>query len=143
MDSEDHAGVALTMTLVSDQKSKHKIPRIIDAFCLSHLDRFITVVSVGDQNQSIPIKAAAGNGVTIESLMAENKKDESLGQADAWLEIKLRRFGLRNCNVSVGCEENFMLSQDKGVFLVHLKGIRKNKTIVDHVVLVDAGKKIV
>lgn len=108
VDAEDHASVPLIVKPGSDQKSKNKVSRRIDAYCLSYLDRFIRVVSVGDRNQSVSpvelvtgqktffvskqgqstraalanrLRAPAGSGVVMKLLRSENKTVRSLGQA--------------------------------------------------------------
>lgn len=167
VDAEDHAILPLAVKLESDQKSKDKLLWRIDAYFLSHLYKFITAVSIGDQNQSVTsvelvtgqktssvskqgecaraalvlgLRAAGGIGVKTEFSKAEIKTVRSLDQADAWLEITTRTFCLKNCLVNVGREANFVLSQDEGVFHVSLTGVREDDAELDHVIVVDAGK---
>lgn len=162
--------VSLTVKLVSDQKSKKRILKQIHSYYVPHLNMFITNVSTGDRSQSlttvelvigqktfwvskqeefsraglaIGLKAVTGSGVEMEFLKAENKKVKSPGQECAWLETTVRIFCLWNCNGSVGHKINFALSQDKEIFFVRSKGVRKNKMEVDHVSVVDTGKRIV
>lgn len=87
------------------------------------------------------LKAAAGGGVVMKLLKADKKIVKSLRQACAWLESKKRRFCLRNCRISVGRKEKFVLSQDEGVFFVRLNDVREDDTEIDHVIVVDACKK--
>lgn len=57
MNSEDHASDPLNVKPVSNQKSKDRKSRRIYAYRSSHLDRFLTFVSDGDQNQPAnPVK---------------------------------------------------------------------------------------
>lgn len=79
----------------------------------------------------------------MEFLKTKNKTVQALGQADAWLQITMRRCCPRNCNASVGRGTNFLLSQDKGVFCACLKGIQEDETEKEHVITGDAGKEIV
>lgn len=158
------------MTHESDQKSENKISKRIDAYCLFHLDRFIRVVSIESWNQSVTLvelvtgqksfcvskegdcvreeladglRSAVRSGVAIEFLKTGNKTARSLCQAGTWLESGTRRFCLKNCGESVGCEANFVRSQDDGVCLLCVNSVRDDDTEVDLVVVVDAGKKVV
>lgn len=48
--SANQSEAPLSVKLVSDLNSKDEILRRIDDYCLSHLDRFVTVISLGSQN---------------------------------------------------------------------------------------------
>lgn len=77
----------------------------------------------------------------MEFLNADNRTVESLVQAGSWRETTKRRFCLRNCYNSVESEANFVLSQNEGVVLLSLNSVRKDKTEVEPVILLDTGQK--
>lgn len=53
MDFDDHAGALLNEKLERDQMFMYKSFWRIDVYCLFRLDRLISVVSIGDRNQSV------------------------------------------------------------------------------------------
>lgn len=136
VDVEHCTGVLWPVNFKIDQKSKDKLLRRMDAYCSSHLDRFMAVVSIRDWRQSVTpvelvlwqriicnskqekcawqtlenrLRAAAGSDVAMEFLMTKNRMVRSLGQAGLWLESTARESCSRNCQVRVELEANFML----------------------------------
>lgn len=158
------------MKPLCNQGFKDRNLKSIDAYCLSLLDRSKTFVSVGNRNYSVKpmelvagqkifgvlnhekcfraelangLKTAAINGVALKLLKGKDETVKSQGQAGAWLKTTMGRICLQNCDAIVGRKSYFVLSHDKGVFLVDLKGVREDETEVGHVIVVDAIKKII
>lgn len=124
---EGQSKALVLVRLVNDSNSKDNVLRCIDDYCRSHLDRFVTVVSVGDQNRSsffmelvteqktfcnlkhkdcareafadVP-HSVAGIEKATDFLKNDNKTVKSLAQASLWIEASTKRFCLKECKTS-------------------------------------------
>lgn len=160
-----------SVRIALNQRAKAQYMDRVDRWCEAHVGRFLEIAGPGDRSLSTiderlkadrAIFCVSKHGYCARAAIANGLKalgDEdaamrflhfppmgvrTLGGASRQLEESMRTYCLQNASIPSGYDKKeWLMQQRSGVFLVRLIGRRVDGTTVDHIIVVDAERRLV